>query len=55
MRAFVFLGKFAEFYYHKIFEKEADDGLRVCMDKCSPCGISITEDIKFCLCHMIKR
>ena len=43
-RTFVFLAKFAEFYYHKIF----------CVDECNPCGLSITGDIKIYQCLTIK-
>ena len=45
--AFVFLAKFAEFYYHKIFEDlkhEVDDDLSVYVDERSPCGLAITGD-----------
>ena len=42
-RAFVFLAKFTTTKYLK---QEVDDNLRVCVDECSPCVISITEDIK---------
>ena len=44
--AFVFLEKFLEFYYHKIFEKEVDDDLSLCEVVRSHCGLSITGDIK---------
>ena len=42
-RAFVFLAKFT---ITKYLKQEVDDNLRVCVDECSPCVISITEDIK---------
>ena len=37
-RTFFFLAKFAEFYYHKIFE-QVDDDLSICVDERSPCGL----------------
>ena len=52
-RALVFLAKFAEFYYHKIYE--GISRWHVCMDECSPCGFLITGDIKIYQCHVIKR
>ena len=56
MRAFVFLAKFAEFYYYNLFEKkEFDNDLTVGMDKRSPCSLSVTGDIKIYQCHAIKR
>ena len=52
-RAFVFPSKF---YYHKIFEtQEVDDDLSVCVDECSPCGLSVTGDIDIYQCHVIER
>ena len=51
-RAFVFPAKV---YYHKIFEKEVDDDVSVCMDERSPCGLSMTGDIEIYQCHVIKR
>ena len=54
-RAFVFLAKFVEFYYLKIFEKEVNNDLSVCVDECSPCGLSLSGDIKIYECHVIKR
>ena len=50
-----FLAKFAGFYYHEILKQEVDDELSVCMDERSPCGLSITGDIKIYQCHVIKR
>ena len=35
--------------------QEVDDDLTIYMDECSPCGLSITRDIKIYQCHMIKR
>ena len=51
-RAFVFPAKC---YYHKIFETEVDDNLSIYMDESSPCGLSVTGDIKIYQCHVIKR
>ena len=39
---FVFLAKFI---IAKYLKQEADGDLSVCMDECSPCGLSITGDI----------
>ena len=50
-RAFAFLAKFLEFYYYKIF----DDDLSLCVVERSPCGLSITGDIKIYQCHVMKR
>ena len=56
-RAFIFLAKFAEFYYHKIFVKQEyiDDDLSNCVNEHSSCGLAISGDIKINQCHMIKR
>ena len=43
------------FIITKYLKQEVDDDLSVCMDKRSPCGLSITEDIKIYQCHVIKR
>ena len=53
--AFVFLGKIAECYYCKIFEKKIDDDLTVGVDERSTCGLSVTGDTKIYQCHVIKR
>ena len=34
---------------------EVDDDFSVCMDIKSPCGLSITGDIKIYKCHVIKK
>ena len=49
MRAFAFLAKFAELFFHKIFD------LSVCMDEWSPRGLSMTGGIKIYQCLVIKR
>ena len=36
-------------------KQEVDDDLNVCVDKRSPCGLSIAGDIKIYQCHVIKR
>ena len=50
MRAFVFLAKFIVAKYLK---QEVTDNLSICLDKCSPCGLSVTRDIKIFQYHMI--
>ena len=35
--------------------KQVDDDLSVCVDEHSPCGLSVTGDIKIYQCHVIKR
>ena len=37
-----------------IEKKEVDEGLNVCFDERSPCGLSVTGDIKIYQCHVIK-
>ena len=32
-----------------------EEDLNVCLDEHSPCGLSITGDIKIYQCHVIKR
>ena len=48
------LAKFAEFYYHKYLKQEVNDDLSICVDKRSPCDLSITGDIKIYQWHVIK-
>ena len=43
------------FIITKYLKQEVDDDLSICMDECSPCGLSITGDIKIYQCHVIKR
>ena len=50
-KAFVFLAKSIVAKYLK----QVNDDLSICMDKRSPCGLSITGDIKIYQCHLIKR
>ena len=42
------------FIITKYWKQEVDDDLSVCMDERSPCGLSITGDIKIYQCHVIK-
>ena len=50
-----YLSFLQNFIITKYLKQEVDDDLSVCMDKRSPCGLSITEDIKIYQCHVIKR
>ena len=50
-----FLQNLLNFIITKYLKQEVDDDLSVCMDERSPCGLSITGDIKIYQCHMIKR
>ena len=43
------------FIIAKYWKQEVDDGLNVCVDESSPCGLSVTGDIKIYQCHVIKR
>ena len=43
------------FIITKYLKQEVDDDLSVCMDECSPFGLSITRDIKIYQCPVIKR
>ena len=36
-------------------KQEVDGDLSVCVDECSPCGLSITGDIKIHQFHVIKK
>ena len=38
----------------KYLKQDVDDDLSVCVDKCSPCGLSITRDLKIYQCHVIN-
>ena len=50
-----YLSFLQNFIITKYLKQEVDDDLSVCMDKRSPCGLSITGDIKIYQCHVIKR
>ena len=43
------------FIITKYLKQEVDDDLSLCVVERSPCGLSITGDIKIYQCHMIKR
>ena len=43
------------FIITKYLKQEVDGNLSICVDECSPCGLSITEDVKIDHCHVIKR
>ena len=51
-RAFV---SFAKFIIENYLKQEVDDDLSVCVDERSPCGLSITGNIKIYQCHVTKR
>ena len=44
-----------KFFITKYLKQEVDDDLSVCMYERSPCGLSVTGDIKIYQCHVIKR
>ena len=48
-----FLQNLLNFIITKYWKQEVDDNLSVCMDERSPCGLSITADIKIYQCHVI--
>ena len=50
-----FLQNLLNFIITKYLKQEVDDDLSVCMDERSPCGLSVTGDIKIYQCHVIKR
>ena len=43
------------FIITKYLKQEVDDNLSVCMNELSPCGLSITGDIKIYHSRLIKR
>ena len=43
------------FIITKYLKEEVDDNLSVSVDERSPCGLSITRDIKIYQCHVIER
>ena len=43
-KAFVLLQNLLNFIITKCLKQEVDKDLSICMDKCSPCGFSITGD-----------
>ena len=50
-----YLQNLLNFIITKYLKQEVDDNLSICVDECSPCGLSISGDIKIYQCHMIKR
>ena len=50
-----FLQHLLNFIITKYLKKKFDDDLSVGLDKCSPCGLSVTGDIKIYQCHVIRR
>ena len=50
-----FLQNLLNFIITKYLKKEFDDDLTVRVDERSPCGLSVTGDIKIYQCHVIKR
>ena len=50
-----YLSFLQNFIITKYLKQEVDDDLSICVDKHSPCGLSITGDIKIYQCHVIKR
>ena len=50
-----FLQNLLNFIITKYLKQEVDDDLSVCVDERSPCGLSITGDIKIYQYCMIKR
>ena len=49
--AFIYLSKLI---IAKYLKQEVDDDLSICVDECSPCGLSMTGDIKIYQCHISK-
>ena len=43
------------FIIAKYLKQEVDDNLSVCVDERSPCGLSMTGDIKIYQYHVIKK
>ena len=50
-----FLQNLLNFIITKYLKKEFDDNLNVGVDERSPCGLSVTGNIKIYQCHVIKR
>ena len=50
-----FLQNLLHFVIIKYLKEEVDDDLSVCMDERSPCGLSMTGDIKIYQCLVIKK
>ena len=50
-----YLSVLQNFIIANYLKREVDDDLSICVNKHSPCGLSIAGDIKIYQCHMIKR
>ena len=48
-----FLQNLLNFIITKYLKQEVDDDLSICMDDYSPCGLSVTRDIKIYQCRVI--
>ena len=49
-----FLQRLLNFVITKYIKQKVDDNLTIYMDEHSPCGLSVTGDIKICQCCQIK-
>ena len=50
-----FLQNLLNFIITKYLKQDIDDNLSICVDERSPCGLSITRDIKIYQCQVTKR
>ena len=50
-----FLQNLLNFIITKYLKQQVNDDLRVCMDERSPCGLSVTGDIKIYQRHVVER
>ena len=50
-----FLQNLQNFIITKYLKLEVNDDQSICVDEHSPCGLSITGDIKTYQCHVMKR
>ena len=50
----LFLQNLLNFIITKYLKQDIDGDLSICVDEPSPCGLSITEDMKINQCHMYK-
>ena len=50
-----FLQNLMSFIITKYLKQEVDYDFSVYVDKCSPCGSSVTGDTTIYQCHLIKR
>ena len=55
MTALVSLAKLLNFIITKYLKQEVNDDVTICMDECSPCGLSTTRDTMIFQCHTIKQ